>query len=204
MGRGEKFEMLISHRVEGGNYVLMRSRLAKSPGKRDTRPDLRTRRVSRLSLSSSHLPSPLVLAMRSCTRTPAHIYCCATWSGRADHNVTALLMTKHRAHRIGGAPVRGSPPLVRSSASRRCRCCGGGYNTAASLYAIVCDADCHYFAISASRPPRIAFAVRPSGNIWTYWNTSIVSIYVPFCPPPSALYRSISLASYFSFRVSLF
>lgn len=91
---------------------------------------------------------------------------------------SALLMTKHRPSRWRTG--EGKSPISRSSASRRCRCCGGGYNTAASLYAIVCDADCHYFTISASRPPRIAFAVRPSGNIWTYWNTSIVSIYVPF------------------------
>lgn len=56
---GEKIEMLISHCVEGGNYVLMRSRLAKSPGKRDTRPDHRTRkRVSRFSLFFSLTNQP--------------------------------------------------------------------------------------------------------------------------------------------------
>jgi len=55
---GEKIEMLISHCAEGGNYVLMRSRLAKSSGKRDTRPDRRTRkRISRFSLFSSRLPT---------------------------------------------------------------------------------------------------------------------------------------------------
>jgi len=52
----EKIEMLISHRVDGGNYVLMRSRLAKSPGKRDTRPDLRTRN----GVPSLFLSPPLV------------------------------------------------------------------------------------------------------------------------------------------------
>jgi len=48
-------------RPEGGNYVLMRSRLAKSPGKRDTRPDLRTRSVP--SSPSSYLTLSLSLSL---------------------------------------------------------------------------------------------------------------------------------------------
>lgn len=70
---------LPSRRCDGGNYVLMRSRLAKSPGKRDTRPDLRTRN----GVPSLSFPPPLIfqppvtygarvfVRVRLCTRTRA-------------------------------------------------------------------------------------------------------------------------------------
>lgn len=115
-------------------------------------------------------------------------------------------MTKHPCTSHRWRTGEGKSPISRSSGSRRCRCCGGGYNTGrVSLRHCMRYADCHYFAISASRPPRIAFAVRPSGNIWTYWNTSIVSIYVPRSALLAlSLYHAISLASYFSRFVCLF
>lgn len=75
---GEKIEMLISHRADGGNYVLMRSRLVKSPGKRDTRPDLRTRNgVPSLFLSPLSSCNPLPHTMSVCYALRVYIYTCS-------------------------------------------------------------------------------------------------------------------------------
>lgn len=207
--REEKIEMLISHRADGGQLCANAIPFSQVTRKTGHPPwSLRTRNgAPSLFLppppSSNPLPHTVSVccALSVCVRVHLCTRTSAAWSGRADHhNVTTLPMTKHRCtSHFGGAAVRGSPPISRSSASRRCCCCGGGGGRA-SLYVIlrvyvrIRDADCHYFAISVSPTPRIAFAVRPSGNIWTYWNTSIVSIYVLFSMLSSP---SLSLYLYF-------
>lgn len=48
-------------------------------------------------------------------------------------------MTKHRARRIDGAPVRGSPPLAAHQPPGVVAVAAAAITPAASLYAIVCD-----------------------------------------------------------------